>query len=103
MIEVRNLTVTIDGVDAFENADVSRRTAFIRDTLDVPAHGRVGRVLCLAGRLRSSWDAEYAGRLLDTFGLDPRKRISALSRGQRSRRVTVTGRPRPSTRSSPPC
>ena len=77
-------TITIGGVDPFENADVMRQTVFIRDTLDVNDQERVGRVLQFAGWLRPSWDAAYAARLLDTFEVDPRKRISALARVPRT-------------------
>jgi ABC-2 type transport system ATP-binding protein len=84
-------TITIGGVDPFENADVMRQTAFIRDTLDLNDQERVGWVLRLAGWLRPSWDADYAARLLDQFELDPRKRVSALSRGQRSSLGVILG------------
>ena len=77
-------SVTVGGADPFENAEVMRQTAFIRDTLDVNDQDRVSRVLQFAGWLRPSWDADYAARLLETFEVDPRKRVSALSRGQRS-------------------
>ncbi|MCO8271980.1 ABC transporter ATP-binding protein [Actinoplanes sp. TRM 88003] len=77
-------TVLVDGVEAFENPAIMRGTAFIRDTLDLNDSDRVRAALDVAGRLRPTWDAEYAHKLLDIFELDPRKRISALSRGQRS-------------------
>jgi ABC-2 type transport system ATP-binding protein len=84
-------TIRVDGVDPFENAELARGTAFIRDTLDVTAQDRVERVLTVARWLRPTWDQDYAERLLDTFGLDRRKRVSALSRGQRSSLGVVLG------------
>ncbi|GAA2657113.1 ABC transporter ATP-binding protein [Paractinoplanes durhamensis] len=84
-------TVRIDGADAFENPAVMRQTCFIRDTLDVNDSERVRAVLCFAGWMRPGWDAGYAARLTDLFELDPRKRISALSRGQRSALGAVLG------------
>lgn len=84
-------TVLIDGEEAFENPAIARRTAFIRDTLDLSESDRISRALCLARRLRPSWDGEYAGKLLDLFQLDPRKRVSALSRGQKSALGVVLG------------
>lgn len=84
-------TVTVDGVDPFENAALMRDTAFIRDVLDVGESDRVARVLDFAGRLRPNWDPAYAGRLLDVFELDRRRRVSALSRGQRSSLGVVLG------------
>jgi ABC-2 type transport system ATP-binding protein len=84
-------SIAIDGVDPFENAAIMRRTAFIRDTLDVNDQERISRILCFAGWIRPTWDAGYAERLLDVFELNPRKRISALSRGQRSSLGVVLG------------
>jgi ABC-2 type transport system ATP-binding protein len=84
-------TVLIDGVEAFENRTLARRTVFIRDTLDLFDSDRIRGALRLAGRLRPSWDGEYADRLLDLFQLDPGKRVSALSRGQKSALGVVLG------------
>jgi ABC-2 type transport system ATP-binding protein len=84
-------TITIDGADPFENPEIMALTAFIRDTLDVNEQEKIYRVLCFAGWLRASWDAAYAERLLEVFELNPRKRISALSRGQRSSLGVVLG------------
>jgi ABC-2 type transport system ATP-binding protein len=84
-------TVTVDGVDPFENPALMRGTAFIRDQLDVTTQDRVDRVLDFAARLRPTWDAGYAEHLTDVFELDRRKRVSALSRGQRSSLGVVLG------------
>ncbi|MGK5678802.1 ABC transporter ATP-binding protein [Actinoplanes sp. URMC 104] len=77
-------TVLVDGEPAFENPRTMRRTCFIRDTLDLNDSDRVATVLDVADRLRPTWDAAYAAKLLGLFELDTRKRVSALSRGQRS-------------------
>ncbi|BCJ54651.1 ABC transporter [Actinoplanes sp. NBRC 14428] len=84
-------SVEIDGVDPFENARIMRDTVFVRDTLDVPEGDRVGKVLDFHARLRPRWDAGLAERLTEAFGLDRRKRVSALSRGQRSGLGVVLG------------
>jgi ABC-2 type transport system ATP-binding protein len=84
-------TVRIDGADPFENAALMRDTVFIRDSLDVTDQDRIAKVLDFARRLRPSWDAGYAEHLAEVFGLDRRKRVSALSRGQRSSLGVVLG------------
>jgi ABC-2 type transport system ATP-binding protein len=84
-------TVLVDGVDAFENAEVMRHTCFIRDTLDVYDGDRLSKVLTFAGWMRPTWDADYAAKLLDLFQLSPRKRFSQLSRGQKSAFGVVLG------------
>jgi ABC-2 type transport system ATP-binding protein len=83
--------VRIDGEDAFENPRVARRTCFIRDTLDLNDSDRLQSALDLAARLRPTWDTACATRLLEVFGLDPRKRVSSLSRGRRSAFGVVLG------------
>jgi ABC-2 type transport system ATP-binding protein len=84
-------TVTVGGVDPFENADVMRQTSFIRDTLDVADNDRVHTALGFAEAVRPSFDRTYAEKLLDLFELPPRKRVSALSRGQKSSLGVVLG------------
>ena len=84
-------TVRVDGADAFENPVVMRQTCFIRDTLDANDSDRVRHLLRLAGWMRPTWDADYAAKLLDLFEIDPAKRVSALSRGQRSAVGVVLG------------
>ncbi|MEV4351544.1 ABC transporter ATP-binding protein [Actinoplanes sp. NPDC049596] len=83
--------VRIDGAEAFENPRVARRTCFIRDTLDLSDSDRLRAALDLAARLRPTWDGAYAAHLIEVFDLDPRKRVSALSRGQRSAFGVVLG------------
>jgi ABC-2 type transport system ATP-binding protein len=84
-------SVTVEGADPFENAAIMRQTTFIRDSLDVVQQDRIAKVLDFNARLRHGWDAAYAARLLETFELDPRKRVSSLSRGQRSSLGVVLG------------
>ena len=84
-------TVRVDGADAFENPAIMRQTCFIRDTLDTNDSDRVRHLLRFAGWMRPTWDAEYAAKLLDLFEIDPAKRASALSRGQRSAVGVVLG------------
>ena len=84
-------TVTVDGAAPFENAELMRRTAFIRETLDVNTADRIRSVLNLADDVRPTFDREYAAKLLDIFELDQGKRVSALSRGQKSSLGAVLG------------
>lgn len=84
-------SVRVDGAEAFENPAVMHATTFIRDTLDVNVQDRIRRVLRLAAWLRPGWDGDYAAKLLDLFQLDPGKRVSALSRGQKSALGVVLG------------
>jgi ABC-2 type transport system ATP-binding protein len=84
-------TVTVGGVDPFESADVMRQTCFIRDTLDVAVNDRISAVIGFAATVRPTFDPEYAAKLLDTFELSPGRRVTTLSRGQRSSLGVVLG------------
>ena len=84
-------TITVGGVDPFEDAALMRDTVFIRDSLDVQEQDRVGKVLGFAAFLRPNWDAAYADHLLEVFDLDRRKRVSTLSRGQKSSLGVILG------------
>jgi len=83
--------VLVDGVDPFENARVMAGTCLIRESGDLIATDRVGRVLDFAAALRPDWDADFAAQLIARFGLSLDKKASALSRGQRSALGVVLG------------
>lgn len=74
-----------DGQPVFETPAITRQLCLIRTTCDTLGRFvRISAALEFAARLRSNWDADYAAKLLDRFELSPRKRIGALSTGQRS-------------------
>ena len=84
-------TVRFDGADPFENPAMMRQTTFVRDALDVQTSDRVRAVLDFGARVRRGFDLPYALRLAEMFELNPRKTVSALSRGQRSALGAVLG------------
>jgi ABC-2 type transport system ATP-binding protein len=87
--------VLIDGEPVFENPSAMRKVCFIRGAGDTVEHDwpgdRVRDALGLAARLRPGWDAQYADKLVDRFGLPTRKRLGELSRGQRSTVGVILG------------
>ena len=81
-------TVTYGGEPVWENESALGDLCFSREL-----SGKLGssvnslrvREYLKAGRLfYPHWDAAYADRLMAQFGLDPKKRISALSKGMMS-------------------
>ena len=77
-------SLTVGGVDPFEDAATMGGTAFVRDALDV-TDAEAGRAaLRFAADLRPSFDLEYAHQLADQFGVPLRKTVGGLSRGQKS-------------------
>ncbi len=83
--------VLIDGAEPFENAAMVRQICLIRESGDVYDTDRVRGVLRTAGQLRSTWDGEYAQRLVERFDLPLRKTVQSLSRGQKSALGIVLG------------
>lgn len=83
--------VRVGGVDPFEHAGLMAATCLVRETADVEADGSIRDALWMVGGLRPHWDEEYAQHLLDRFGLDPKRKVKALSLGQRSSVGIVIG------------
>jgi ABC-2 type transport system ATP-binding protein len=83
--------VRVGGAEPYENAAIVRQICLIRESGDVYDSDRVSSVLRVAGELRSTWDSEYADRLVERFKLPLRKGVLTLSRGQRSALGIVLG------------
>lgn len=85
----------VDGEPVWENPRATRKVCFIGgsgDTIagDWPAD-KVSDALDLAANQRPGWDAEYAAKLADRFGLDPKAHIGKMSQGQRSSLGVILG------------
>lgn len=87
--------IRVDGRSVFENADAVRRICFIRGAGDTVEHcypeDRVSDALEFAAAFRPGWDAGLAATLVERFELPTRRRLGALSRGQRSAVGIVLG------------
>lgn len=68
----------------WENPWVTSGTLLVRESGDVAEDEKVSWALRYYAGMRPGWDAELAGRLLDRFEVDTRKKPRALSRGKRS-------------------
>lgn len=76
-------TVSIDGEPVFENPRIVRQVCLIQETGAVGAKGETLRdIFEMVGALRPGWDAAYARKLADLFGLSLKSRPHGLSRGQ---------------------
>jgi ABC-2 type transport system ATP-binding protein len=70
--------------DPWENPWATANVQLVRESGDLMEEERVATTLRYYADLRPWWDADLAGRLLDLFEVDPRKKPTALSRGKRS-------------------
>lgn len=85
----------VDGKPVWENPEATRKICFIRGSGDTIAgdwpSDKVSDALSLAAAQRPHWDAEYAGKLVDRFGLNPVAHIGKMSQGQRSALGVILG------------
>ncbi|MCU0290876.1 MAG: ABC transporter ATP-binding protein [Thermoanaerobaculaceae bacterium] len=83
-------TVRVFGLDPWEDpVAVRSRLGFMTD--DMPLLDlRIGRLLWLLSGYYGTWDAGFAGSLLERFKLDPAQKARELSRGQGTRIRLVT-------------
>jgi ABC-2 type transport system ATP-binding protein len=84
-------SVLVDGEDPWENARVMAGTCLVRESGDVQADMSMTDNLTFLAGARPHFDPDLAGRLMDVFELDPRRRPSRLSRGKKSAFGAVVG------------
>lgn len=81
----------IDGHDPFENEHLMERICLIRESGDVLVDEPLRTNLDFFEGARPTFDRAWAEQLLAEFGLRPRQKPSALSRGQQSAVGVVLG------------
>jgi len=85
-------TVRIDGQPVFEHRPTTRRVCLIRESGEVGHKSdNLGDALAIPRVLRPEWDHAYATKLMELFALPYKKKISELSRGERSAFGIVVG------------
>ena len=81
-------TVTYGDAPVWENQSVLNQICFSRELQPTlfsgPNNLKVSHYLRSAAIYYPGWDREYARKLLEEFGLSPKKKISQLSKGQMS-------------------
>ena len=80
--------VTYNGQPVWENQDALDHICFVRELQPTlfsgPNNLKVKFYLDTAAIYYPNWDKEYAQRLLEEFKLEPKKKVSQLSKGQMS-------------------
>jgi len=89
--------VRVFGLDPVRDpVAVLRRVGYLSEHRELPEWMRIGELLRYTQAYHPSWDQRYADQLLDTFGLDRRKKFGDLSKGMRAQAglvVAVAHRP----------
>jgi ABC-2 type transport system ATP-binding protein len=78
-------TVRVLGLDPVRDpVNVLRRVGYLSEHREMPEWMRVSELLRYTQAYYPTWDMRYARELLDTFGLDPTKKVGGLSQGMRA-------------------
>ena len=76
--------VLVDGEDPWENERLAPHVLLVRESGDMMDDERIEENVDFVAGARPHFSREVAGRLLDTFEIDPKTRPRRLSRGKRS-------------------
>lgn len=78
-------SVKVFGYDPIKHpVEVLQRTGYLSEHRDLPEWMRVEELLRYLQAYHPTWDMKYAYELIDTFKLDPTKKIASLSQGMRA-------------------
>ena len=78
-------SIRVFGMDPVRDlVPVLRDIGYLSEERDLPGWMRVSELMKYTAAYHPGWDSGYAGELLRSFGLDPRKKIKSLSKGMRA-------------------
>ncbi|WP_025274848.1 ATP-binding cassette domain-containing protein [Haloglycomyces albus] len=83
-------SLSVGGQTVFENIDIVSQVCLIREGGDFDDSDDGNEVFDLCD-MRPHWDGAYAASLADKWEVDLDKKVSQLSRGQRSKLAGITG------------
>ena len=90
-------SVRVFGLDPVRDpVGVLRRVGYLSEERELPEWMRIDELMRYTQAYHPAWDESYARELLETFALDPSKRIKDLSKGMRAQAgliVAVAHRP----------
>ena len=90
-------TVRVFGLDPVRDpVGVLGRVGYLSEERELPEWMRIDELMAYTQAFHPTWDTPYARELLDTFGLDPAKKVKELSKGMRAQAgllVAVAHRP----------
>jgi ABC-2 type transport system ATP-binding protein len=78
-------TVSVYGLDPVRHPQsVLQRVGYLSEHRDLPEWMKISELLQYLRAYFPTWDMQYAHKLVETFRLDPGKKISELSQGMRA-------------------
>jgi len=78
-------SVRVFGLDPVRDpVGVLGRVGYLSEERELPEWMRIDELMAYTQAFHPTWDASYARELIETFGLDPAKKIKELSKGMRA-------------------
>jgi ABC-2 type transport system ATP-binding protein len=85
LLRAQSGSVRVFGLDPVRDpVGVLGRVGYLSEERDLPEWMRIDELMRYTEAYHPTWDASYARELIETFGLDPSKKIKELSRGMRA-------------------
>jgi ABC-2 type transport system ATP-binding protein len=85
LLRANSGSVRVFGLDPVRDpVGVLSRVGYLSEERDLPEWMSVEELLRYTQAFHPTWDAPYARELLDTFALDPAKKVKELSKGMRA-------------------
>jgi len=91
LLRAKSGTVRIFGEDPVRKPEsVLSHIGYLSEERDIPDWMSIDELMRYTSAYHSSWDQGYASELLNTFSLDPAKKIRTLSRGMRAQVALIS-------------
>jgi ABC-2 type transport system ATP-binding protein len=91
LLKAQSGSVRAFGLDpVYEPVRVLSRIGYLSEEPDLPGWMRFHELLRYVAAFYPTWDASYAEKLRQDFGLDPMAKVKHLSKGQRARAGLLT-------------
>ena len=85
LLRAQSGSVRVFGLDpVLDPVGVLSRIGYLSEERDLPEWMRIDELMRYTQAYHPTWDMSYANELIETFGLDPSKRIKELSKGMRA-------------------
>jgi ABC-2 type transport system ATP-binding protein len=85
LLRAQSGSVRVFGLDPVRDpVGVLSRVGYLSEERDLPEWMRIDELMRYTQAYHPTWDPSYAQELIETFGLDPSKKIKELSRGMRA-------------------
>lgn len=78
-------SVRVFGLDPVRDpVGVLTRVGYLSEERELPEWMRIDELMAFTQAFHPTWDASYARELIETFGLDPSRKVKELSKGMRA-------------------